>query len=99
MNTLQKYRNPINQLCRQFKVKKLYAFGSVVNDNFREDSDIVMLVDFDVMKEEDYADNYFDLKFSLEDLLHRPVDLLEEKAVHNPYLRKAIDLQKELIYR
>jgi predicted nucleotidyltransferase len=45
-----------------------------------------------------YADNYFDLKFSLEDLFSRPVDLLEEKAIRNPVLRRSIDRNKKLIY-
>jgi hypothetical protein len=46
----------------------------------------------------DYADNYFDLKFSLEDTFKRPVDLLEEKAIINPYFKRAIDKNMQLIY-
>jgi predicted nucleotidyltransferase len=46
----------------------------------------------------DYADNYFDLKFSLEDTFKRSVDLLEEKAIKNPYFKKALDKNKQLIY-
>ena len=40
-----------------------------------------MVVDFDMVTLEDYADNYFDLKFSLEDIFGREVDLLEDKAI------------------
>ena len=42
-----------------------------------------MVVDFDKVTLEDYADNYFDLKFSLEDIFGREVDLLEDKAIRN----------------
>ena len=35
-----------------------------------------MVVDFDKVTLEDYTDNYFDLKFSLEDIFGREVDLL-----------------------
>ena len=57
-----------------------------------------MVVDFDKVDLEDYADNYFDFKFSLEDLLGREVDLLEDKAIRNPILRKNIDKSKRLVY-
>ena len=57
-----------------------------------------MIVDFADFSVEDYADNYFDLKFSLEDVLKRKVDLLEEKAIKNPYFRELINQQMELVY-
>lgn len=46
----------------------------------------------------DYSDNYFDLKFSLEKILERPIDLVEEKAIKNPYFRNALDRTKRQIY-
>jgi predicted nucleotidyltransferase len=55
-------------------------------------------VDFAAIDVEDYADNYFDLKFSLEDILQRPVDLLEEKAIKNPYFKQAVTQQRQLVY-
>ena len=45
-----------------------------------------------------YSDKYFNLKFSLEDTLGRAVDLLEFKAIKNPYLKEEIDRTKILIY-
>ena len=39
-----------------------------------------------------------ELKEKLEQLLSRPVDLLEEQAVRNPVLRRSIDHNKKLIY-
>jgi uncharacterized protein len=56
------------------------------------------IVDFTNIQVEEYADNYFDFKFSLQELLKRPVDLLEEKAIKNPYFRKAVNQQKQLVY-
>ena len=46
----------------------------------------------------EYADNYFDLKEELEAIFNRPVDLLEEKAIQNPFFKKQIDFEKVLIY-
>jgi predicted nucleotidyltransferase len=45
-----------------------------------------------------YADNYYDLKDQFESIFNRPVDLLEEKGISNPYLRKQIENEKNLIY-
>ena len=79
-------------------VGRLFAFGSVLTTQFKNDSDIDLIVDFKEVDLYDYADNYFDLKFSLENLLNREVDLLEDKAIKNPYLRKTIDSSKQLLY-
>lgn len=88
----------ISKLCDMYGVKTLFAFGSVVADKLRKDSDIDLLVDIDNKDPLIYADNYFELKFQLEDILKRPVDLLEDKSLRNPFLKKQIDNTKVLIY-
>jgi predicted nucleotidyltransferase len=88
----------IKKLCEQHKVDKLYAFGSVLTDQFSKDSDVDLLVNFVDMPVETYADNYFDFKFSLEDMLNRPIDLLEGQAIKNPYFLQKLDATKQLIY-
>jgi uncharacterized protein len=88
----------IKDLCQQNKVKSLYVFGSVLSDRFNEGSDIDLIVEIDSNDPIDYAENYFNLKFGLQDLLKRPVDLLENKSIHNPFIRKNIDDSKHLIY-
>ncbi|MET7254760.1 nucleotidyltransferase family protein [Dyadobacter fermentans] len=98
MDRLQKYRAAITKLCKAHKVKSLYAFGSVLSDNFNAESDIDLIVDFAHMDVEDYADNYFDFKFSLQELFKRPIDLIEEKAVKNPYFRQNINQQRHRLY-
>jgi predicted nucleotidyltransferase len=98
MFILGQYRNIIEKLCVLHKVKRLYAFGSVLTDKFNSESDIDFIVDFDAMEIENYADNYFDLKFSLQDILKRPVDLLEEKSLKNPYFIKAISQNRTIVY-
>jgi len=95
---LERYINEIRNLCKKNKVKNLYVFGSVLTDNFTDKSDIDLIVDIDSKDPLDYADNYFNLKFALEELLNRQIDLLENKAIKNPYLRENIDNSKTLIY-
>jgi len=98
MNFLAKHIDAIRNLCSRHHVKQLYAFGSVLTDQFGADSDVDLIVDFDAVKLEDYADNYYDLKFSLENLLNRPVDLLESRAIKNPFLKQSIAQSQQLVY-
>lgn len=88
----------INALCRQYRVRRLFVFGSVLTPAFRPDSDIDLLAEFESMPVEQYADNYFSLKFALEELLNRPVDLLEAQAVRNPYFRQQLEATQQLLY-
>ena len=81
-----------------YKVKRLFAFGSVLTNRFTDKSDIDLVVDFDKEKVDDYFPNFFDLNYALEKLLGRKVDLLEEQAIRNPYLKEDIDMTKKLIY-
>lgn len=88
----------IKALCKSHYVSRLFIFGSVLTNRFKKNSDIDLIVDFQGVDLYSYADNYFDLKDSLERLFNREVDLLEDKAIQNPYLRQSIDSSKQLIY-
>ena len=99
MNPLSAYKNEINALCANHKVRSLYAFGSVLTPNFNTNSDIDLIVDFKEIDVKDYADNYFDFKFSLQDILNRPVDLLEEQAIKNPYFKEELNKKKVIVYK
>ena len=98
MKPLEKHSKAIKELCKKYRVSSLFVFGSVLREDFNEHSDIDFLVDFEDFAIVEYADNYLDFKFSLEDLLEKDVDLLENKAVRNPYFRQAIDISKQRIY-
>ncbi|HAW57623.1 MAG TPA: nucleotidyltransferase [Bacteroidales bacterium] len=98
MNLIEINIGKIRDLCSRYKVRRLFVFGSVLTDKFDKDSDIDLVVDFQDVDLYEYADNYFALKDSLKTLFKRDVDLLEEKAIKNPYLRQSIDSSKQLIY-
>lgn len=98
MKEIKKYIARIKKLCEINRVKSLYLFGSFARDEFTDQSDIdliVELLDTDPIK---YADNYFNLKNQLNQLLKRHIDLLERKAVKNPYLLKQIENSKVELY-
>jgi predicted nucleotidyltransferase len=85
-------------LCKKHKVNKLFAFGSVLTDKFNDNSDIDLLVDFNSQEIEDPFVNFFDFKYSLQDILGRDVDLVDNSAVKNSFFRKELDQTKNLIY-
>ncbi len=96
---IENNKKQIDQLCLKNKVDKLYVFGSVLTDKFNKKSDLDFVVAFDNSIELlDYADNYFNFLFSLEDLFKREIDLLTEKSLRNPYFIKELDNTKQLIY-
>ena len=98
MKLIENHNKDILNLCKAHKVKSLYAFGSVLTDKFNNDSDIDLIVDFENLDVIDYGDNQYNLKFSIETILKRNIDLLEEKAIKNPYFRKTLYQNKVLIY-
>ena len=61
-------------------------------------SDFDFIVEFDPLVLARYADAYFTLKQELEALLGRRVDLLTERNLDNPFLRKRVDAERQLVY-
>jgi hypothetical protein len=98
MNIVEKNIYKLIDLCKLHKVSELYIFGSILTDKFSDNSDIDMLVQFENIDILEYFDNYMDLKENLENLLGRPVDLLENQAIRNPIFRKVVDRNKKLVY-
>ena len=98
MELIKKYNNQLIELCEKFNVLELYAFGSVVSDNFRTDSDIDLLVRFGEVDLFNYFDNYMNFKESLEQLFNREVDLVEIQTLKNPILIRSINRNKKIIY-
>ena len=96
---IDQHRAALDELCRRHHVKTLELFGSAVDGTFEPTrSDLDFLVEFLPVEPVVYADAYFDLVHGLEDLFHRSVDLLTVPSIRNPYLRKAIDQQRQVVY-
>lgn len=79
------------------QVRRLYAFGSSVHGPFGPDSDVDVLVEVDA--DDDRAGRMLiNVWNGLETLFQRPVDLLTESSLRNPYLRAEVERTKKLIY-
>lgn len=96
---ISRYVDRVSELCAAYGVKRLELFGSASRGDFDFGrSDIDFLVDFIETHPLGAFDRYFGLKEELEQLFQRPVDLVEMKAIRNPYFREAIQKDKVLVY-
>lgn len=96
---LNLHRLAVSDLCRRTHVRRLDAFGSVVRGDFNSaTSDLDFLVEFEPLAPAEYANAYFDLKEGLETLFARPVDLLTEGSVVNPYFKASVNLSRRPVY-
>lgn len=98
MNPLTLNIDKIKALCDKYHVKTLFAFGSVTRNELKANSDIDLVVDIESNDPLSYSDDYFGLKFQLELLLKRQIDLLELRAIKNQYLKDNIENSKVLVY-
>ncbi len=84
-------------LAERWKIEELALFGSVTREDFGEESDIDILVTFAADAGWSLWD-LADLKAELEQLLGHRVDLVEKKALRNPYRRRHILETARIIY-
>jgi len=90
----------IASFCRKWKIAELALFGSVLRDDFRQESDVDVLVTFS--PDSDWGvEHLLDMKDELEALFGRPVDLVEKRLVEesrNYIRRKHILSHLETVY-
>jgi predicted nucleotidyltransferase len=93
MDTIRRIRDHRPEIARRFRVEQLGVFGSVSRGEDTSSSDVDILVRFE--EGEKTFDNYMELKFYLEELLEREVDLLTFESIH-PLMKERI--LREAVY-
>jgi uncharacterized protein len=92
-------REQIAELSRRHRVRRLALFSSAAREDFDpERSDLDFLVEFEPRALGTYARTYFDLLEALQQLFGRPVDLVIESAIKNPYFRQSVEQSQTLLY-
>ena len=87
----------IEAFCRKWKIREFALFGSVLRDDFRPDSDVDVLVEF----EPDARHSLFqhvEMQDELGEIFHRKADLVEREAVENPFIRRHIMKHHRVVY-
>jgi len=95
---IQNKLNDLIQICKKYGVLKLELFGSAAKDSNSDSSDLDFLILLEQRPPGEYADAYFAVKDALEDLLKKPVDLVELKTIRNPYFLQAIEKERIILY-
>lgn len=87
------------KICKEHKVTKLYIFGSSLTENFNNQSDIDLLVEFDnTLLPEQRGELYWQLDEVLPILFSRKVDILTIGSLKNKYLIDNINKTKVTLY-
>jgi predicted nucleotidyltransferase len=90
-------QNRLAEFCRRWRVTEFALFGSILRADFRPDSDVDVLLTFNP----DAPWTLWDLsrmRMDLEEMFGRRVDLVEKKALKNPFRRHSILADQRVIY-
>lgn len=90
-------RERVEAFCRKWRVRELSVFGSVLTEDFRSDSDVDVLVVYENGARRDLWD-HLHAEEELTAILGRKADLVEKKAVRNPFRRHHILTNREIVY-
>lgn len=89
----------IRALCKKYRVKTLYVFGSILTPRFNANSDVDFAATFnhdpDALVACDNFDNFY---MELENLMGRRIDLVDEDFLRNKYFIEELNETKQLIY-
>lgn len=101
VNTIiDSHKREISTLCEQYRVAKLYVFGSVANGDFNlADSDIDFLAQFkERAPTASYAERFLGFEGALQTVFNRPVDLLTVEGLKKPGFKDAVERTRILVY-
>ena len=96
MNVMINIHQPqIADFCRRHHIRRLAFFGSVLRDDFRPESDVDVLVEFEPGHTPGLA--FFAMQRELSHILGRKVDL-NTAADLSPYFRQEVLEEAEVLY-
>ena len=87
----------IQRFCVNQPIKKAWLFGSCSRGEETPDSDIDILVEYDRLNERISLMRMAGMMLSLEDLLHRKVDMVESDRLL-PFALDSVNQDKLLVY-
>ena len=93
-------KDRIAEFCRRNHIRTLAFFGSVLRDDFRPDSDVDVLIEFEPGQEPGLME-MVGMQDELSEILGRKVDMVERKAVEKSanYIRRRYVLESvEQVY-
>jgi predicted nucleotidyltransferase len=90
-------KEKIEEFCRRWKISEFSLFGSVLRENFGPESDVDVLVSFDPDIPWSLFD-WIDMIDELKEIFGREVDLVEKSGLRNPFRRREILQNRQVVY-
>ena len=95
---LQERLEPLRELCLRYGVERLEVFGSAAKGSFDPaTSDLDFIAHFHNPLEPGYCERFCGFADAAEALMGRPVDLLTERMIRNPYFREDVDAVRRVV--
>ena len=88
-------RDKLAQFCRRHRIRRLWVFGSVLRDDFSEDSDMDILYEFE--PDNTIGWDIIDIEEELAELIGRKIDFISEKYL-NQHIKNHPVFHKEILY-
>ncbi len=86
----------IKDLCERYRVKELSIFGSALREDFKTDSDIDLLVEFEPKAQIGFV-TLSRMRRELSAILNRPVDLVPKGGL-KPKIREIVISSAKVLY-
>ncbi len=96
MIDLTPFKTDIEKICQELSLQHFDLIGSAAREDFSVESDIDVLVTF--AGDENLFERFFSLKSRLEAVFKRKVDVVEERAIRNPFFKKAVNKDRVRVY-
>jgi len=87
----------IREFCRKWRIREFSLFGSVLRDDFRPESDVDVLVEFELDHPWSLYD-VVDMEDELKEVFGRDVDLVTKGGLKNPIRRREILRTRRVLY-
>ena len=93
MLTIEEIKKVVAEIAPKYNLKKVTLFGSRANGNFRDDSDVDLIVDF---PKDSTLLNLISLKHKLEDIFGLSVDVISRGGIKGSLIENEIEKEIEI---
>jgi hypothetical protein len=90
-------KEKVAEFCKRRRIRRLSLFGSVLRDDFGPESDVDVLVEFEPGAGITFT-NRVEILDELSAMFGREADVVDRRALNNPYRRHEIVSSAEIVY-
>jgi len=90
--------NDVVKICKKYHISELSIFGSAIRDDFKEDSDVDILVVWENYRKKNNRWDFVTIVDDFSELLDREVDVVDKDGLKNPIRRADILANSEIVY-